>query len=225
MWIQARAHLQQRGLSAEAKNAIQLTEYAGVETQWTARTIRMSGYDVVSAVVYLAPGEGLQGANYLTLQEVGTYLKVLGNPFILGGDFNLTVDELLPFGLHTFLGAEWRSPPGGTPGGHRGIDLMLLSRPLAAKATLHWDYGGPWAQPHTGMWATLDVTSFSEEITIFRAPPEIALATGPDLPWETHKVISRNAAMEGARRLRERQREEPPTSRTTPSTARTWISW
>ena len=85
VWIQARAHLQQRGLSAEAKNAIQLTEYAGVETQWTARTIRMSGYDVVFAVVYLAPGEGLQGANYLTLQEVGTYLKVLGNPFILGG--------------------------------------------------------------------------------------------------------------------------------------------
>ncbi len=154
VWIQSRSHLQQRGLSAEAKGAIQLAEYAGMETQWTARTIRMSGYDVVFAVVYLAPGDGLQGSNYITLQEVGTYLKVMGAPFILAGDFNQTVEELLPCGPHAFLGAVWRSPPGGVPGGHRGIDHLLISRPLAARATLHWDLCGPWAQPHTGYGRT-----------------------------------------------------------------------
>jgi hypothetical protein len=137
VWIQARSHLQQRGLTAEAKRAVQLDEYAGLETQWMARTVRMSGHDVVYAVVYLAPGEGLQGANHITLQEVGAFLQAKGAPFILAGDFNLTVEELLPYGMHTLLSAEWRFPPGGVPGGHRGIDLMLISRPLAATATLH----------------------------------------------------------------------------------------
>ncbi len=88
---------------------------------------------------------------------------------------------------------------------------MLVSRPLAANSTLHWDFSGPWAQPHTGMWAELDVTSFNEAITIFQAPPEIMMATGPDLPWESHQAISRNAAIEGARRLKERKLVEPPT--------------
>jgi hypothetical protein len=78
VWIQTRAHLQQRGLTVEAKNAIQLDEHKGLETQWTARTVRMCGHDIIFAVVYLAPGEGLQGANYATLQEVGIYLRVMG---------------------------------------------------------------------------------------------------------------------------------------------------
>ncbi len=120
VWIQTRSHLQQRGLTVEAKNAIQLDEHAGLETQWAARTVRMRGHDVIFAVVYLAPGEGLQGANRITLQEVGTYLKVMGAPFILAGDFNLTVEELLPYGMHTFLTAEWRSPQAGPQAGSEG---------------------------------------------------------------------------------------------------------
>ena len=202
--VQSRAHLQQKGLTKEAKAAVQLDEYMGLGTQWMARTIRMKGHDVVFAVIYLAPGEGLRGCNYVTLQEVGAYLRAVGSPFVLAGDFNMVLEDLLPFGLHTFLSAEWRSPPGDVPGGQRGIDLMLLSRPLAATAVLHWDYGGPWAQPHTGMWVELDVSGFSQTITIYRAPPEIVMAAGPDLPWEQHEVMSRNAAIEGARRLRER---------------------
>ena len=97
------------------------------------------------------------------------------------------------------------------PGGHRQIDMLLMSRPLAASADVHWDLEGPWAQPRTGMWAELDVTRFNEAITIFQAPPEIEIAAGSDLPWETHRAISHAAAIEGARRLRERARaEEPP---------------
>jgi hypothetical protein len=205
VWVQTRAHLQQKGLTKEAKAAVQLDEYAGLDTQWMARTVRMDGHDVVFAVIYLSPGEGLRGSNYITLQEVGAYLRAVESPFVLAGDFNMVLDDLLPFGLHTFLSAEWRSPPGEPPGGQRGIDLMLLSRPLAAAAVLHWDFGGPWAQPHTGMWVDLDVSSFSQAITVYRAPPEIVMAAGPDLPWEHHEVISRSAAIEGARRLRERK--------------------
>ncbi len=110
VWVQTRSHLQQSGLTEESKTAVQKDEHRGLETQWTARRVRMQGHDVIFAAVYLAPGEGLQGANHVTLQEVGTYLKVMGAPFILAGDFNMTVEELMPYGMHTFLTADWRSP-------------------------------------------------------------------------------------------------------------------
>ncbi len=110
VWIGARSHLQQQGLSLASKQAVQADEYRGLSTQWTARTVPTAGHDVLVVVVYLAPGLGLQGTNLITLQEVGMYIRAQGKPFALVGDFNMEIPELAPIQMDYFLGGRWLCP-------------------------------------------------------------------------------------------------------------------
>ena len=84
VWVASRNHLQHSGLTAEMKVNIQAPEHAGLATQWTARTVRASGHDVLFVAVYLAPGLGLTGTNITTLKEVGAYIKCKGMEFVRG---------------------------------------------------------------------------------------------------------------------------------------------
>ena len=117
-----RKHLHVMPLGPELKQAVQLEEHQGVPTQWAAATVRLLGTELVICTIYLAPDIGLTGTNWATLGEVAGCLHGTGLPFLLMGDFNAEISELLPLGLHTFLGGEWLRPRGDVPGGHRAID-------------------------------------------------------------------------------------------------------
>ena len=75
-----KSRLQTRALSLDEKRALQPAAYRGLQTQWTSRTLRTAGHDIIFVAVYMAPGEGLQGTNYLTLLELGMYLRAQGQP-------------------------------------------------------------------------------------------------------------------------------------------------
>ncbi len=203
--VATREHLHQRGLTADGKANVQKEEHTGLVTQWTARVVRARGRDVLFVVIYLAPGLGLEDTNLITLQEAGAYIRSMGLEFILTGDFNMTTDELDPLAMDTFLGGVWRRPDGEVPGGHRAIDLALISSSLAMGATLRWDGDGPWAAPHSGMIITLDLTVMDQWIRRVVAPPNLSdqgHAAGPDRPWAYYQEYSATLREEGDKRLR-----------------------
>ncbi len=80
MWVAAQSHHESRGLTKAAKRAVQLAELQGLRTQWTARTLRVQGQSIIFAALFLAPGEGVAGANLITPTEVGVYLKAYSLP-------------------------------------------------------------------------------------------------------------------------------------------------
>jgi hypothetical protein len=111
--------------------------------------------DVVVGAVYLAPNLCVQGSNWTTLMELADYLHVQGLPFIVTGDFNCEIGELELACLERFLGAEWVTPTGPVPGGHRAIDLVLASPCSRGILDMSWDPHSTWATPHTGFQVKL----------------------------------------------------------------------
>ena len=101
-----RKHLHVRPLGPGLKQEVQQEEHRGVPTQWAAATVRLLGTELVIVTVYLAPDIGLTGTNWATLGEVAGYLHGTGLPFLLMGDFNAEISDLLPLGLHTYLGGS-----------------------------------------------------------------------------------------------------------------------
>ncbi len=149
--VAAAKHHCQPGLTKEFKEAVQLEEHQGLATQWVSRLVRAAGRDILFCAVYLAPGLGLEGTNITTLQELGAYVKVMGVEFVIGGDWNmLEAEEMAPLGMDNYLGAQWLTPEGDVPGGHRPIDRFLLSKAPALGSKVEWDVEGTWAQPHLG---------------------------------------------------------------------------
>ncbi len=207
VWTMGRKHLHQRALTPDLKQSVQEPEHRGVHTQWTSRTIRMQSTDIEFCTVYLATGLGLEGSNYQTLLELGSFLKSRGSPFIVMGDWNNTVEELLPIGLHQFLEGRWLIPAGAPPGDHRVIDFCLVSSSLAAGAHLSFDASGPWAQPHSGLLLTLDLEVFTMNKVVIEKPLAIHPAMGPDLPWEYHVERVRELVRIGECKLEHAQRE------------------
>ena len=152
-------HHCQRGLSKESKEAMQALEHAGLATQRVSRIIRSRGQDELFCIVYLAPGLGLAGTNITALQELGAYIRVMGVEFVVGGDWNMLEDEMDILSMDTFLTAQWLTPPGPVPDGHRPIDCFLVSKGLAQGSTVQWDHEGPWAGPSHSSRATRWTTS------------------------------------------------------------------
>ena len=107
--------LHSRPLTPALEEAAQSEEMRGVPTQWTSTLLRLQGYDVVIVVLYLAPGLGVQGANWITLSEVADYIHAMGAPFLILGDFNNVVEELLPTGLDKYLGGSVEAARGSSP--------------------------------------------------------------------------------------------------------------
>ena len=197
-------HHCQRGLGKDSKEAIQAPGNAGLATQWISRTRRAKGQDVLFCTVYLAPGLGLEGTNLITLQELGTYIRVMGVEFVVGGDWNMLTEEMDILSMDTFLTAQWLAPPGPVPGGHRPIDRFLVSKGLARGSTVQWDHEGPWAAPHSGMVLTLDLEALQQDTRILEAPTAIEVAHGPDLPREHHMQYSEVIRERGREKLAER---------------------
>ncbi len=101
-----RKHLHVRTLGPSPKQEVQLEEHRGVPAQWAAATVRLLETELVVCTLYLAPDIGLTGTNWATLGEVAGYLHGTGLPFLLMGDFNAEISELLPLGLRTYLGGS-----------------------------------------------------------------------------------------------------------------------
>ena len=52
-----------------------------MNAQWTARIVRIQRADVVICTLYLATGLGIEGTNYQTLLEVGSYIRAMNLNF------------------------------------------------------------------------------------------------------------------------------------------------
>ncbi len=122
VWAGVKSNLDSKGLSREAKTHLQQPEHAGSSTQRSSRTLRMKGYDIIITAVYLATGLGLQGSNVTVMQKIGVYLNATNQPFVVLGDFNIdmTVDEIAPLEMETFLSVCWLSQGTEVPGDHKG---------------------------------------------------------------------------------------------------------
>jgi hypothetical protein len=134
---------------------------------------------------------------------VAGYVRGTGLPYIVTGDFNAEIDELLPLGLHTYLGGEWRTPRGEVPGDHRAIDLVLVSQTLSTSIGIEWDQEGPWAAPHSGFTVTLDKETARMHTRVMVSPITYVPAMGPDLPWSWHLQQVQPTVQQGARQLQE----------------------
>ncbi len=209
VWVATRASLQGSGMPLDVKRAVQRPEHQGLSTQWTARQIRTRGTTLLIVVLYLAPGQGLAGSNLVTLTEVGTYIRGMGLPYVLMGDYNMEVEELNILLMERFLKGTWVHPERPVPGGHRPIDLVLVANTLAAGAQLTWDDGGPWAAPHSGLMLTLNLQACHQLTQLLHQPLKIVPAHGPDLPWGHHQRQGALVAQEGARRLEQVLDYEP----------------
>ncbi len=201
-----RKHLNVRPLRPLQKQEVQLEEHRGVPTQWTAATVRLLETELVICTLYLAPEIGFTGTNWAILSEVAGYVRGMGLPFLILGDFNAEICDLLPLGLHTYLGGEWRTPRGEVPGGHRAIDLALISQTLSACIAVEWDREGPWASPHSGFTVHLDKAAANMHTRVMVSPISYTPAMGPDRPWCWHLQRAQPQVQEGAGRLREHGR-------------------
>ncbi len=202
----SRKTLHARPLRTSEKESIQLPEHEGLLTQWTATTVRCEALDIIVATVYLAPGLGVQGTNWTTLMELADFLYVQGLPFLVAGDYNMEISELQVAGLERFLGAEWVTPKGPVPGGHRAIDLILASTCFKHALDVQWDQNSPWAVPHTGFLVSMPWKALSFQVRVIEAPLDYKAAMGPDRPWEWYVHQAQPAIQEGLRRTEEARR-------------------
>jgi hypothetical protein len=136
----------------------------------------------------------------VTLQEFGVYVKTMGLPFLIAGDWNMTASELAPLGMENFLGARWAVPKGEAPGELREIDMVLGTDHIVATAELQWDLHGPWT-PHTGIIINFSAEILQHETRMLRTPVELEVAAGPDLPWSSHQEYSKEIRAEGHQQL------------------------
>ena len=90
----------------------------------------------------------------------------------MGGDWNMLEVEMDILSMDTFLTAQWLTPPGPVPGGHRPIDRFLVSKGLAKGSTVRWDEEGPWAAPHSGLLLTLDLGPCRKKRASFKCQPK-----------------------------------------------------
>eukprot|EP00959_Pyramimonas_sp_CCMP1952_P423167 8864243-Pyramimonas_sp.AAC.1 len=63
------------------------------------------------------------------LAEIGGYLRLRGQPFIIMADWNMTLDEIGPACFDRYVQGEWVSA-GDHPSGEKLIDYMLVSTSL-----------------------------------------------------------------------------------------------
>ncbi len=101
-------------------------------------------------------------------------------------------------------GGEWHQPRGEVPGGHRAIDLALISQMLSPCIAVEWDREGPWASPHSGFTVLLDKAAANMTTRVMVSPIPYIPAMGPDHPWCWHLQRAQEHVQEGARRLEER---------------------
>ena len=129
--------------------------------------------------VYLHAGEGLSRRNLDILQELAFVLNHLRGPWVCGGDFNLTVDEL----EH----ANWFQMSGGAPAapmeptcGERCIDFFVVSQPLRKHVIAVQRLERSGITPHCPVRLLLDGACRNETTRALRTPARIGafLPTG-----------------------------------------------
>ncbi len=189
-------------LTPDVKLALQAEEHRGTPTQWSATTLRFESMEVLIVVVYLAPEYGIQGSNWTTPREIASFVHGRGLPYLIIGDFNNVIEELLPTGLDKCLQGVWVQPEGEVPGGHRPIDLILTNVFMAPLLEVQWDLDGPWAQPHTGFVVRLPRAALRLRMRVLESPISYNMAMGPDLPWEWHVARAETMVEEGLARVR-----------------------
>ena len=72
----------------------QVASWHFATSRWTLATLRLKGPTIVIGAVYLVTGIGPVGENLQVLRELGEALATIGRPFLVGGDWNMSPEEL-----------------------------------------------------------------------------------------------------------------------------------
>ena len=89
VWTMVKKHLHFQQCKPLDKMAVKAPGSL-TEMQWTASTVRMARTDILFVVLYLSPHLKLEGTNYDTIIEVGSYVAAKGLPYVIMGDWNMT---------------------------------------------------------------------------------------------------------------------------------------
>ena len=100
-------------------------------SDWTAATLRVQGMTLMSVVCYMDHSTGPGGANAIKLRGIGSLVQRMGLPFVIGGDWNMTCEELQGSGWVRELGATVSLAAAAestcTSGAGRVLDYFVVS--------------------------------------------------------------------------------------------------
>ena len=151
--------------------------------------IRCSGVELLIAVVYLRPSEGMHSrTNAAVLGELLALLRQCPGPWILGGDFNLTEDEIQSTQLVQTMRGRLLPAAGPTTNHGSIIDHVVVSRHLEASASLSTSWEVPW-RPHCALLLTLTAAGRGPTVWRLQQFPKI-VAQAEQHPWPTEQSVS-----------------------------------
>ena len=122
--------------------------------QWSGAIVRFKGHDILFVAVYLQDSVGWGGRNGGVLRDIESTCRAMRIGFVIGGDWNMTPEELNEEGWVEHLGGVCKTPPVGatcSSGKGRMLDYAVCSKSLEERIELEIDWDGPWA-PHRGVF-------------------------------------------------------------------------
>ena len=150
--------------------------------------IRCSGVELLIAVVYLRPSEGMHSrTNAAVLGELLALLRQCPGPWVLGGDFNLTEDEIQSTQLVQTMRGRLLPAAGPTTNHGSILDHIVVSRHLEASASLATSWEVPW-RPHCALLLTLTAAGRGPNVWRLQQFPKI-VAQAEQYPWPTEERV------------------------------------
>ena len=168
------------------------------------------GFDLAS--IYLISGEGPSQANRDILDCLSCRLRPLNRPFILGGDFQMTADDLASMGWVQDIGGVIVCPMSKYPtsckcGKGRTIDFFVVSKGLEHLVADCYVVDKALTTPHRPVRLELYAHAEVPQIRILRAPRAFPAQPvfGPRRPqnhWEPVHRIAHDPSLDDESKLR-----------------------
>jgi hypothetical protein len=177
-WVLAKKNLTTHGRHCKPGNAWPDSTLQGHFASCIARAANL---DFLIGAVYLESGVGTTGGNNPErLEALASHLGTMKIPFILGGDWNATPQEMVAFA--TFIKGVIITPGNVemtcTSGAGRMLDYVIVSNSLACQVEVAADLDSPWA-PHCGLRIKLQKDVQTNMLHLPHLPLEIPKCQGP----------------------------------------------
>ena len=120
---------------------------------WSAIAIRTKGLTYLLLILYMVSGIGPSGANVRRMQSIAGLIGILGIPFILIGDWNMTPQQLFNSGFTNLIKGSIMVPEDADYICRSGrlLDYAVVSRSfVAAIASVKTSKDTPW-HSHRGV--------------------------------------------------------------------------
>ena len=149
-------------------------DYTKQGNGWTALCMERQGQNIYLVQLYLRTGETLQSSlNADILGQLLHFLDHLQAPFIVGGDWQTSPEELAATNIPSKMRAQIVATTGPTTLQGSHLDFCLVSTSLASFVTLEADWEVPW-KPHCALSLQLNCTTGAVPVQQLQRFPPIA---------------------------------------------------